>query len=212
MTLFPSRQQWKNWSLPSKHSTIGCFSTIILGVIGIAIACIAFIPKEVALQATDFRFRFTVASYKITEKELLKAPKSAACHGTVGELRVDCDLILIPTINRNTGGHGATPPRIEYEAQNIRFMNLDMYPTQASLSGKDVKLLMPFEFLPLNGPDVRYMLDVHIGKKWFSTSYQSGLGPLKVSLHGLGGSMWRMNVIKDIVGWAQELPGAALPK
>lgn len=40
MRLWPSKKQWKSWTLPGKHTAIGVLLTIVLGIGGITVALV----------------------------------------------------------------------------------------------------------------------------------------------------------------------------
>ncbi|MBN2474856.1 MAG: hypothetical protein JXB62_09640 [Pirellulales bacterium] len=159
------------------HGHVYGFASVIALLFSVAVVVIGYLAATeptasiAPLTASDFALRLAIGSYDFSEKDVQQAPKVIPCRGTLGPLFMYFDLVRLDALEDGTT-RGASRPRIVYNAERIRFANLDSHPSLGELSGTELRFPVPASLRELGGPETVFDTNLYIRDRWFTDGYR----------------------------------------
>jgi hypothetical protein len=177
------RERYKRLTLWNKIALWGAIASILalpLGLLSLS-PLIASQSQPDMLRPEDFRLRFAVSGYSISNQDLERAPRVVHCTGNIGRASVQFDLRLIETVT-TPSSRGKAPPEIWYEADHFIFYNIEFL-NQQGVEGESLQFLIPMALRGFAGETTRFQAYLFIrGKLYFTGSEAFETGNVVVQI------------------------------
>jgi hypothetical protein len=167
------RERYKRLTLWNKVGLWGGIASILalpIGLFSIYPLLTQQSPPNL-LRPEDFRLRFAVSGYNISNQDLERAPRVVHCTGKIGTASVQFDLRLLETVV-HPSSRGRASPEIWYEADHFIFYNIDSL-NQQGVEGQRFQFGLPFALRDFAGDTTRFQAYLFIRGKWYFTGIES---------------------------------------
>lgn len=135
----------------------------------------------------DIDFKFSIVDFDLTEKDLLRAPKSIHCQGKIGQATMEIKLLRSESIEYEVGSRGKPHSRIVYNSDHIRVPLLTTYySTINDLEGVIFKFSIPYELVKIFGDDTDFSAQLFLKSEWFPSGIQDYRdGPIEIKIQNV---------------------------
>ena len=123
------------------------------------------------LRAEDFQIRFSVSSSKLTDDDIERAPAAIPLRATLGKLSLYFDLVRLDALE-HPYSRGGSRPKLVYNAENIRLINVTQYPYLDDLLGGELRFGLPFKLYEFAGEETLFDVNLHIDGQWYTEGYK----------------------------------------